>query len=66
MLKCIGPMAKEWIYSLLNQGIAQGFSQGFSQGSRDNVINKHYKEGNINQFTNYQTIMFGPCMEKRL
>ncbi|MCO5612696.1 hypothetical protein L7F22_066965 [Adiantum nelumboides] len=63
MLKWTGPLARQWIHELLNKAIMQGLPPVKWQ---QNWIKALFKKGDINQPTNYRTIMVGSCMSKLL
>lgn len=62
MLKWSGIRAREWIHGMLNQAITQGLPEDWQR----NWVKALYKKGDVNQPTNYRTIMVGSCMSKLL
>ena len=62
MLKWTGPLARQWIHALLNKAMIQGMPMDWQQ----NWIKALFKKGDVNQPTNYRTIMVGSCMSKLL
>ena len=62
MLQWTGPLAKQWIHALLNKAMVQGIPTDWQQ----NWVKTLFKKGDINQPTNYRTIMIGSCMSKLL
>lgn len=62
MLKWIGNITRQWIHGLLNKAITQGLPTDWQK----NWIKALFKKGDVNQPTNYRTIMVGSCMSKLL